>query len=204
MASAAQVLANRENAKKSRGPVTEEGKQTSSRNNFRHGLTGHGFVFIESEAPEYYDALLQALQSEYAPSTPSESLLVEKMAQHTWLARRAVDLETLQMHHCPFDDDSVKRAMNYARYAALHERLVKSILADLLKLRSEKKKGEIGFESQTRSQAQELRKAERHSIDMKSEKLVSRTPNSVQLPRNHQIRTSQGGEKESLTAAVAA
>ena len=40
MASPAQVLANRENAQHSSGPKTQEGKQASSRNSVRHGLTG--------------------------------------------------------------------------------------------------------------------------------------------------------------------
>ncbi len=50
MASASQINANRENAKKSSGPTTEEGKQTSSRNALKHGLASNGdFYLLENE-----------------------------------------------------------------------------------------------------------------------------------------------------------
>ena len=44
MASPAQILANRENAQRSSGPKTVEGKQAAGRNSLRHGLTGAQIV----------------------------------------------------------------------------------------------------------------------------------------------------------------
>ncbi len=40
MSTQAQILANQANSLHSSGPKTEEGKAISSKNNFRHGLTG--------------------------------------------------------------------------------------------------------------------------------------------------------------------
>jgi ribosomal protein L3 len=104
-------------------------------------------------------------------------MLVEKMAQHYWLCQRAVSLQTFAMQ-LPFDDDSQQTVNNYARYQVTHERLFKSALHDLLKLRAEKRKAAIGFESQKRVEAQEqrrenaeTRKAETHNFKAETHKL---------------------------------
>jgi hypothetical protein len=169
MASAAQINANRENAKKSHGPTTEEGKQASSRNNFRHGLSGHVFLLMSWEKAEDFDLLLKALQKEYKPETATEHLLVEKMAQQHWLSQRAQTL--LTMHMSTEADENLdvfvlegiekgmhKRVSDYLRYQTQHERLFQRALHDLLKLRAEKRKEQIGFESQKHTQAAETRR----------------------------------------------
>lgn len=157
MASAAQILANKENAKHSTGPVTEAGLQASSRNRARHGLTGHAFFFLESERAEDYDRLRQVLDAEHKPQTPTEELLLMKMTQHLFLSQRAQSLQTEEMAFDPFDDDVVKRVTVYMRYQTQQERLFKSALADLLKLRAERTKEQIGFESQKRAQEKHQR-----------------------------------------------
>jgi hypothetical protein len=97
MASAAQIAANRENGKKSQGPTSDEGKQASSRNNLRHGLTGHVFALMTWEKPEHFDLFHAALKQEYNPTTATELILVEKMAQQQWLAQRAQSFLTVEM-----------------------------------------------------------------------------------------------------------
>ena len=184
MASAAQIKANRENAKKSQGPVSEEGKQASSQNNFRHGLTGHVFVFMSWEDPENFDVLHAALRQEHKPATLTEFMLVEKMAQQQWLSGRAQMLATTQMSLEVEDEEfqkEIEQKINtYLRYQTQHERLFQRALHDLLKLRAEKRKEQIGFESQkasevkqaaveaqeTRRVAAETRKVEAHKITM--------------------------------------
>ena len=185
MASAAQIAANRENAKKSQGPTTEEGKQASSRNNLRHGLTGHTFVLMSWEKAEHFDALHKALTDEHKPATPTEYLLVEKMAQQHWLSQRAQSLATADMSIEMHDDPDAQKELdksisNWLRYQTQHERLFQRALNDLLKLRAEKRKEQIGFESQkaaeakqaavraqeTRREAAENRKTEAHQITM--------------------------------------
>ena len=184
MASPAQIKANRENAKKSHGPVSEEGKQASSQNNFRHGLTGHVFVFIFGENPENFDLLHQELREEHKPATATELLLVEKMAQYQWLSQRAQMLLTIQMSFEPEDPEVQKQVQNkinnYLRYQTQHERLFQRALHDLLRLRAEKRKEQIGFESQKAAEAKkaaveaqenrraaaETRKAEDHKVTM--------------------------------------
>jgi hypothetical protein len=158
MATEAQIAANRANSQHSTGPVTEAGREASKMNNFRHGLTGHAFILLDFESAEFFDELKSALIEEHNPQTPTEQILVEKMAQHHWLSQRAQYLLTLEISLDCFDPDVYKNAAAYTRYQALHDRLFQRALHDLLKLRAEKRKAEIGFESQKRAQAQETRR----------------------------------------------
>jgi hypothetical protein len=57
MATSAQIAANRENAKKSTGPQTEAGRQASSHNAVRHGLSGHAFALLDWESAEDFDTI---------------------------------------------------------------------------------------------------------------------------------------------------
>jgi hypothetical protein len=180
MSTAAQRKANRENAQHSTGPVTDAGKEASSQNNFRHGLTGHVFFLLEWEKAEDFDHLREALVDEHRPATPTEQILVDNMAQHYWLSQRAQSLHTAGMQDKPFDEDVQKGLAPYIRYQAHYDRLFQRALHDLLKLRAEKRKEQIGFESKkakeaqaARSQTQEIRreseenrKLERHKVDM--------------------------------------
>jgi hypothetical protein len=88
MSTAAQIVANQENATHSTGPITEEGKAASSQNHFKHGFCAH-FRVLEYESTEAYSDLITALQGEHQPATPTENILVDRMAQHHWLSQRA-------------------------------------------------------------------------------------------------------------------
>ncbi len=157
MASEAQLAANRENAQHSTGPASETGKAASSKNAVRHGLAGHAFVLLEWEHAEDFDRLQQALREEHQPTTPTEQILVEKMAQHYWLSQRAQSLQTITMMDRPFDEDVQKDLAPYIRYQAHFERLFQRALKDLLTLRAEKRKEQIGFVSQQAREAKEVR-----------------------------------------------
>jgi hypothetical protein len=174
MSTQSQIRANRENAQRSTGPTTEAGKAASSRNNFHHGLAGGNFAFLEFEHPTEYDQLLAGLHSEHEPSTTTEAMLVEQMAQSYWLRKRALFLQ-----HRSATDDSLtlveqqKQLALFLRYQSTHDRAFHRALNDLLKLRAEKRKQEIGFESQRRQdaivalrQSAEKRKQELHQFNV--------------------------------------
>ena len=93
MASPAQILANRENAKLSSGPKTHEGKQASSRNSTRHGLTGAQIV-MPGEDPEAYEELREGMLSSYRPANEAERVLVDQIAANAWRLMRAQRIET--------------------------------------------------------------------------------------------------------------
>jgi len=150
MATQAQLDANRANAQHSTGAKTEEGKAASSKNRFRYGFTG-GFTLLGSEDEFEYASLVLGLQEEYQPATPAEHLLVQKMAQHHWLSQRAMRLQTRYL-------DDEKQFALFLRYQTTNDRGFSKCLNDLLKLRAERRKAEIGFESQKLKEAAEARK----------------------------------------------
>jgi hypothetical protein len=164
MPTQAQIAANQANAELSTGPKTEEGKAVSSRNHTSHGLTykGVNFFLLPWENAEEYDWLVIDLKREYGPKSATETILVERMAQHQWLRNRAVLLQT----HAFDDDGSLdeKRLALFLRYQTTHERAFHKCLNDLLKLRAEKRKQDIGFESQRRVEEDHTRKQEKHEM----------------------------------------
>jgi hypothetical protein len=68
---------NRLNAQKSTGPRTQEGKQKSSLNALRHGLTSHLRV-LPGEDPELYQLHLRTFLDEYDPQSVTELLEIQK------------------------------------------------------------------------------------------------------------------------------
>ena len=88
MATAAQIIANRENAKKSTGPVTDAGILRASQNAIRHSLTST-LPLTKKEQPEDAKQVLEALHLEFQPLGANEEILVHKMAEHLWHQKRA-------------------------------------------------------------------------------------------------------------------
>ena len=76
MASKAQIKANRENAKKSTGPRTAEGKALVSLNALKHGLLAQDAVLPE-EDPAEFDRQLRDLEHDLRPEN---SLVFEGQA----------------------------------------------------------------------------------------------------------------------------
>jgi hypothetical protein len=83
---------NRANSQHSTGPQTPAGKQRSSLNALRHGLTAASAV-LPSEDPAAYDAHRRRFFDEYQPATPTESQLVTEIADTSWRLNRIPLLE---------------------------------------------------------------------------------------------------------------
>jgi hypothetical protein len=92
MGSQSKSDAARENGKKSRGPVTPEGKKNSSRNALKHGMTADFVVPGESE--QDFTELRQAHLDTYQPANAVEMDLVQTMALARWRLRRIATLES--------------------------------------------------------------------------------------------------------------
>jgi hypothetical protein len=90
--SEAQLAANRQNAQKSTGPRTEEGKNRSRINAMRHGLTGqfHAFSYEDKVA---FDEHCTNLMADYQPETYREKLLAMSIAEDMWRLNRARAME---------------------------------------------------------------------------------------------------------------
>jgi hypothetical protein len=93
MTSFRQIEANRRNARKSSGPITEEGKQRSRRNAIRHGLTAETVIGALEDA-EDYRALEASIIVDYDAQSAVERELVLRLASLLWRLRRATTMET--------------------------------------------------------------------------------------------------------------
>ena len=169
MATEAQIKANQSNAQHSTGPQTPG---ISCYNNFTHGFAGD-FMLLPIESTEQYEAMLAAFRDEHKPTSMTEQVLVERLTQHQWLIQRALNFQYLCMADGLLSSSKEKKLALYLRYQTTNERAFSKCLSDLLKLRSERRKEQIGFESQklhqaehARKQSIENRKQEAHQYDL--------------------------------------
>jgi hypothetical protein len=183
--------ANRLNAQHSTGPQTEEGKLNSSRNNLKHGFCGT-FNVLDSENQQEYDGLLAALRLEHSPSTATENILVDRLAQHFWLSQRAQLLQTMSFSG-EYDSAAAEKSFAlYLRYQTANDRAFSKCLQDLLKLRAEKRKAASELAEAVRKQeAHEARvrvttaKAEEQELDNDIKSTVqARLPGHTAIPFN--------------------
>ena len=93
MTSFRQIEANRRNACKSTGPITEEGKQRSRCNAVRHGLTAETVIGALEDA-EDYKAFEASIIADYDAQSAVERELVLRLASLLWRLRRATTMET--------------------------------------------------------------------------------------------------------------
>ena len=93
MTSFKQWQANRQNARKSTGPISEEGKLVSRCNAVRHGLTAETVIGTLEDA-EDYRAFEAAIVADYDAQSAVERELVLRLASLLWRLRRATTLET--------------------------------------------------------------------------------------------------------------
>jgi hypothetical protein len=93
MSSLKQIAANRRNALKSTGPITDEGKARSRCNAARHGLTAETII-AGLEDTQDYQAFEAAITADYEPETAIERELVLRLASILWRLRRATGIES--------------------------------------------------------------------------------------------------------------
>jgi hypothetical protein len=93
MTSFRQLEANRRNARKSTGPITQEGKQRSRCNAVRHGLTAETVIGALEDA-EDYQAFEAVIIADYDAQSAVERELVLRLASLLWRLRRATTMET--------------------------------------------------------------------------------------------------------------
>ena len=89
---APRTLANRATAQQSTGPRTEAGKQRSSLNALRHGLTAASAV-LASEDPTAYEDHRRQFFDEYQPDNHTETQLTQELADTSWRLNRIPLLE---------------------------------------------------------------------------------------------------------------
>jgi hypothetical protein len=82
------VEANRQNAQKSTGPKTPEGKANSRMNALKHGLTAQSLILATEDA-EHYDNRLGQWLDDFEPANAAERALIDLAVQSSWKLERA-------------------------------------------------------------------------------------------------------------------
>ena len=156
MATAAQVLANRENAQHSTGPRTEEGKLASSTNATKTGLTSPNIFVRPEEEPVFADFQERFVQ-ELQPNGINQITLFEIILHAAWNIRRCIQLESEALEaafHQGLDEDDEalnKKIDRIYRYKKMHESSKRRATAELRQLQTEqiwrRESGELQTES---------------------------------------------------------
>ena len=97
MSSEARIEANRENAKKSTGPRTQEGKDNSRRNALRHGLAAE-HIAIFDEDPEDFLRFHADMLETMTPLGEDERMLADRVIMGNWRLRRVWRMEAAAMN----------------------------------------------------------------------------------------------------------
>jgi hypothetical protein len=172
MATPAQILANRINSQRSAGPQTEAGKERSSQNSFKHGLTSSKIV-LPGENPAEYDAFRAGILEQYQPANAIEQILVEELSAAGWRLNRsrAVETEVLKKLMGDAADSSVGLATVFVekpkefnrllRYLTSIERAYYRVLDKLTRLQKERRAEEqaAAFEKAWVAQVKEEQQA---------------------------------------------
>ena len=144
MATAAQALANRENAQNSTGPKTEEGKAASSRNANRHSLTARGLI-IPTGMEAKFASMEDALRGSLLPHGGIEHILFERIVECAWnlercrhaqaqlFDRTAVDFSTDPL----LDDQNEPKFARIDKYARQFENSMLKAMRELRTLQTE-------------------------------------------------------------------
>jgi hypothetical protein len=114
--SEARLAANRENAKKSTGPRTQEGKERSRQNALKHGMTAG--VVIAEELREKAEERIKSWTASMRPQTEPEAWLVERAAVDAVRVDSAVRCERARMEARLRNDELYSRAEGMPEAAA--------------------------------------------------------------------------------------
>jgi hypothetical protein len=156
--SAAKVAANQANAQFSTGPTSPDGKQRSSLNATRHGLTGR-VVVLPSEDMTVYQAFSRELLASLDPKTPLERELAQTVVDQQWRLNRVRTIEDSMLavadsesptgpDHPAVDSalaagqaflENSKAFVNLTIYEQRIHRIMEKALAQLKQLQTERK-----------------------------------------------------------------
>jgi hypothetical protein len=130
---------NRANAQHSTGPRTEPGKQRSSRNALRHGLTAQTAV-LPTEDRESYQRHLQQFLDEYAPATPTETQLVNEIANTAWRLNRIPILEANLLSQNPTPQTLIPQLATLGLHSGRLSRQFQKALDQLREIQAERRR----------------------------------------------------------------
>ncbi len=84
----------RANGAKSQGPKTAQGREISSRNSTKHGLSSRNLLVLECENADDFQAVHDSQMEIHQPATPAEKDLVDQMIAARWRILRLQSIES--------------------------------------------------------------------------------------------------------------
>ena len=132
MATEQQISANRDNAQASTGPRSPEGKQSTSKNAVRHGLTASSIDQFPAHIQDQFLDFRENLITGFAPGSAHAVLLFEHYAFAQFLFVRAQALHSSALEQSlinPVDRDAFTHLTRVARYLRGLERSAAHALA---------------------------------------------------------------------------
>ena len=135
-----QSAANRANAQLSTGPKTSEGKQASSQNAARHGLTSKNLILLPGQQADFFE-LADGLRSKLIPDGPLEETIFKRILECAWQLERCRQASALLFKNNGIDpltrgidDVHYERIQRYAKEA---ENSMYKAMRELGKIQSE-------------------------------------------------------------------
>jgi len=136
MSTAAQILANRQNAERSHGPVTAEGRARVSQNAAKFGLFSVA-NFVRPEERDIFNEFESGYFAELAPDSSLEETLAREIIHAAWRLRRCADLEIAPPEDLTDEEvDRLQISIDRARAAA--QRTFHRSLKELRRLQAER------------------------------------------------------------------
>jgi len=136
MSTAAQILANRQNAERSLGPVTAAGKARVSQNATKFGLFSVA-NFVRPEEQDIFGEFETGYLAELAPDSSLEQTLAREIIHAAWRLRRCADLEVAPPQDLTDEElDRLQTSIDRARSAA--QRTFHRSLKELRRLQAER------------------------------------------------------------------
>jgi hypothetical protein len=138
LGAASRSAVNRANAQHSTGPRTEAGKQRSSLNALRHGLTAAHLVIGPEDRAEI-EQMLAEFRDEIEPKGPLQHALFDQLVSAAWNLRRVRRMETelcaaAQSYRDLLDDEQLQKKLD--RLSRHHTRLERSFHRALKELKA--------------------------------------------------------------------
>ena len=110
MSTAAQIEANRRNAKRSTGPKSDEGKVRSALNALKYGIYSN-LVLLPDEDEAELEALRRSARQRFRPADDIEAICVERFVMAWWKVQRLLAAEQARYRDC-------SKASSYCQSAA--------------------------------------------------------------------------------------
>jgi len=132
-----QQQANRQNAQKSTGPKTPEGREAVRFNALTYGLRTRETI-LERENAREYSELWDELDAEWQPQARTERIYLETMVTSQWLLKRIAESEQQIYTIANFEQRFKMLAYVYKMRAQL-ERSFRTAVADMKQSQKERK-----------------------------------------------------------------